>query len=186
MREKYMLTVSSQNRLWYVVYSKPRREGFAQTQLHRKGLEVFFPRLASPHCQTGQGQCVPLFPNYLFVRLQLPEEYNYALWSPGVKTIVSFNGAPAPIDEKIIDFLRQKSSPEGLIGVQPHFAIGQEVRINGGPLDGLLGIIQNPPNARGRVGVLMQLLNRQIKIDVPVHCLAAPWMIAPRHSQESS
>src|SRR5258705_3005431 len=186
MREEHMSTVIPQDRLWYVVYSKPRREGFAQTQLRRKGLEVFFPQLASPRCQLRQSQYVPLFPNYLFVRLQLPEEYNYALWSPGVKTIVSFNSAPAPIDEKIIDFLRQKSSPEGLIGGQPHFAIGQEVRINGGPLDGLLGIIQNPPNARGRVGILMQLLNRQIKIDVPVHCITAPWMMGPPRSQESS
>jgi transcriptional antiterminator RfaH len=185
MRERYMLTTIPQDRLWYVVYSKPRREEFAQIQLRRKGLEVFFPRLASPHCQSGQSQCIPLFPNYLFVRLQLPEEYNYALWSPGVKTIVSFNGIPAPIDEKIINFLQQKSSPEGVIPGQPHFAIGQEVCINGGPLDGLLGIIQNPPDARGRVGILMQLLNRQIKIDVPVHCVTARWT-AQQHSSESS
>src|SRR6266481_2903418 len=115
MREEHTSTAIPQDRLWYVVYSKPRREEFAQTQLHRKGLEVFFPRLAPLRCQSRQSQCVPLFPNYLFVRLQLPEEYNYALWSPGVKTIVSFNGAPAPIDEKIINFLQQQSSPEGII-----------------------------------------------------------------------
>jgi transcriptional antiterminator RfaH len=185
MRDEYMSTALPQDRLWYVVYSKPRREEFAQIQLRRKGLEAFFPRLATPHYQSRQSQCVPLFPNYLFVRLQLPEEYNYALWSPGVKTIVSFNGVPAPIDEKIINFRQQQSSPEGIIPGQPHLAIGQEVRIDGGPLDGLLGIIQNPLDARGRVRILMQFLNRQIKIDVPVHYVTTHWTVQHR-SQESS
>src|SRR5260221_9735751 len=115
MCEKPFSQEITRDRLWYVVYSKPRREEFAQTHLRRKGLEVFFPRLALPHARQGQGQLVPLFPNYLFVRLQIPEEYAYALWAPGVKTLVSFNGVPAPIDEEIISFLQKQSGPENII-----------------------------------------------------------------------
>lgn len=169
MNEEHSLTEDTQHRQWYVVYSKPRREEFAQSQLRRKGLEVFFPRLALPHPRPRQGQIIPLFPNYLFVRLQLPEEYNYALWSPGVKTIVNFNGTPAPIEENIVNFLRKEADLEGIIKGQHNLVVGQEIRIKGGPFDGLIGIIQDPPDARGRVGVLMELLKRQVKVEVPVH-----------------
>ncbi len=172
-------------RQWYVVYSKPKREEFAQTQLCRKGLEVFFPRLSIPYPRPRQSQIVPLFPNYLFVRLLLPEEYNYALWSPGVKTIVSFNGTPAPIAEEIIRFLKQESDEEGIILGRSSLFAGQEVRIKGGPFDGLIGIIQDPPDARGRVGVLMQLLNRQLKVEVPVH-LVENSLALPRRNPDKS
>ena len=42
------------------------------------------------------------------------------------------------------------------------------VEITSGPFAGLAGIIQEPPDARGRVTVLMDLLNRQVPVEVPV------------------
>jgi hypothetical protein len=39
-----------------------------------------------------------------------------------------------------------------------------------------MGIIQEPPNARGRVKVLLQLLNRETKVDVPVKFVRASWV----------
>lgn len=172
------------DRQWYVVYSKPRREEFAQSHLCRKGLKVFFPKLSLPNPRPRQGHIVPLFPNYLFVCLHLPEEYNYALWSPGVKTIVNFNGAPTPIDEEIINFLKDQADLEGVIKGRSNLTAGQEIRIKGGPLDGLIGIIQDPPNARGRVNVLMQLLNRQVKVEVPIRFVENSWAL-PSRSEDS-
>lgn len=174
MPEERLATEDGPSRQWYVVYSKPRREEFAQSNLQRKGLEVFFPRLALPHPRPKQNQIVPLFPNYLFVRLQLPEEYNYALWSPGVKTIVSFNDIPAPIDDEIVAFLKSQTDVVGVIKGHPQLTVGQQVQIHGGPFDGLIGIIHDPPNARGRVGVLMQLLNRQVKVAIPMRFVGSP------------
>jgi transcriptional antiterminator RfaH len=180
MHESHSIDNNSIDRQWYVVYSKPRREEFARSHLRRKGLEVFFPKLALPNSRPRQGQVVPLFPNYLFVYLQLPEEYNYALWSPGVKTIVNFNGSPTPIDEEVIDFLKKEADLDGVIKGRSSLVAGQEIRIKGGPLDGLIGIIQDPPNARGRVSVLMQLLNRQIKVEVPLHFVEDSWVVPSR------
>ena len=53
---------------------------------------------------------------------------------------------------------------------------GQEVRITGGPFDGLVGIIQEPPNAKGRIKILLQLLNRSTKVDVPIQFVQAEWV----------
>jgi transcriptional antiterminator RfaH len=166
-------------RRWYTVYSKPQKEEFAESQLRTKGLEVFLPKLLLPNNGKKRKRIVPLFPNYLFTRINVHSaEYGYTIWSPGVKRIISFNGIPAPMDDDIVDFLMKQTNTEGLIRARSNLKIGQEVLINGGPFDGLVGIIQEPPNARGRVKILLQLLNRPTKADVPVQFIRTNWVTA--------
>jgi transcription antitermination factor NusG len=49
--------------------------------------------------------------------------------------------------------------------------VGHRVRVTDGPLAGLVGIIENPPDARGRVSVLMDMLRRQTRVSLDVSCL---------------
>ena len=164
-------------RQWYAVYSKPQKESYALFHLRSKGLEVFFPRLLLPEASKKRRRIVPLFCNYLFVRLQIHSaEYFYAAWSPGVRRIVSFNGYPASIDDKIISFFMQQADQEGIIPAQTNLKAGQEVRITGGPFDGLAGIMQEPPDARGRVKILLELLNRQTRVEVPMQYINSGWV----------
>lgn len=157
-----------ENKAWYVVYSKPHKEESAQFHLRSKGLEVFFPRLLLPPSIRRRKQIVPLFPNYLFARIRIPEEYDCVTWTPGVKRLVSFNDVPLAIDEGVVTYLMRQANPAGVITARSNLKVGQEVRISGGPLDGLAGIIQEPPDARGRVRILMELLSRRIKVEVPL------------------
>ena len=46
-----------------------------------------------------------------------------------------------------------------------------------GPFEGLVGIIENPPDARGRVKILMQLLSRQVRVEVPVAAVDGGWAV---------
>jgi transcriptional antiterminator RfaH len=164
-------------RQWYTVYSKPQKEEFAESQLRLKGLEVFLPKLLLPNNGKARKRVVPLFPNYLFTRINVHSaEYGYTIWSPGVKRIVSFNGTPAPIDNDIVDYLMKQTNTEGLIPARSNLRVGQEVRIDGGPFDGLTGIIQEPPNAKGRVRVLLTLLNRPTKAEIPVELVNSGWV----------
>ena len=169
---------------WYVVYSKPHKEEVAEFHLLRKGVEVFFPRLLLPQSLPKRQQLVPLFPNYLFVRIQEPEEFGYARWSPGVSCLVSFNGTPAPLDDAIVTFLKQRATPEGILTARSTLRVGQQVQITRGPFSGLVGVIENPPDAKGRVRVLMQLLSRQVKVDVPVHFIETGWAVAGQEGQK--
>jgi transcriptional antiterminator RfaH len=170
-------TDMSAARQWYVLYSKPQKEEYARFHLSLKGLEVFFPQLLFPKSANKRKRLVPLFPNYLFVRLTLfSEEFSYAQWSPGVSRIISFNGVPASIDDAIMDFLMNRVNGDGVIEARPNLRSGQEVRITGGPFDGLIGIIQEPPNAKGRINILLSLLNRTTKVDVPIHFVEAQWV----------
>jgi transcriptional antiterminator RfaH len=155
-------------RNWYVVYSKPRKEEQVQLHLGLKGIESFFPRLQLPGSVRRNKGITPLFPNYLFVRIHLASESHYVIWSPGVKRIVSFSDAPIPVEDSVVQFLREKASAQGVIQAHSQLKPGQEVEIAGGPFDGFTGIIENPPNAQGRVKVLLKFLSRQISVKLGV------------------
>jgi transcriptional antiterminator RfaH len=169
-------SVEDIQRDWYVVYSKPHKEQQAQFHLRMKGLEVFFPRLDLVRVAEKRKRIIALFPNYLFVRIHLPTEFHYVIWSPGVKRIVSFGDRPIPLDEKVVDFLRQQTDPEGVIMARSQLRPGQEVEIRGGPFDGLIAIIQDPPDPKGRVKILLKLLSRQISVKLGVEFIKGEWV----------
>jgi transcriptional antiterminator RfaH len=168
--------VQNIQRDWYVVYCKPHKEEQAQFHLRMKRLDVFFPRLDLVRVAEKRKRIVPLFPNYLFVRIHLPTEFHYVSWSPGVKRIVSFGDRPLPLDERVVDFLRQQTDPEGVIQARSQLRPGQEVEIRGGPFDGLIAIIQDPPDDKGRVKILLKLLSRQISVKLGVEFIKGEWV----------
>ena len=155
-------------RNWYVVYSKPRKEEQVQLHLGLKGIETFFPRLQLPGSASRGRSITPLFPNYLFVRVNLATESHYVIWSPGVKRIVSFSDTPIPLEDSVVQFLRERASAQGIIRAHSQLKPGQQVEIAGGPFDGFTGIIENPPNAQGRVKILLKFLSRQISVKLGV------------------
>ena len=165
---------------WYIVYTKPHAEEYAQLHFRLKGLESFFPRLLLPNSVRKHRRIVPLFPNYLFVRIHFPEEVHYVLWSHGIKRFVSFNGVPAALDEEVVAIIMQQANSEGIITACSNLKVGEEIRINRGPFQGLVGIIQEPPNAKGRVQILLKLLSRQVRAEVPVECVEGGWVVDER------
>ncbi len=172
-------------RQWYVVYAKTNREEYAQYHLQRKSIQVFFPRLHLPVASARQRQIIPLFPSYLFVNLDISTEHAAVVWCPGVRCLVSFNGTPAPLDDAVVTFLKSQTTEDGIIGASSNLTVGQEVCITNGPLEGLKGIIQHPPDAKGRVRVLMKLLNRELTVTVPVVHVQSDWVPAPHMSAAS-
>jgi transcription antitermination factor NusG len=169
--------VTQRNKQWCVVYTKPQREEFAELNLRLRRIDTFFPKLFLPKSAKRKKQTVALFPNYLFVFIDvISVESASIIWCPGVRRMVAFNGTPAIVEESIIAFLMGQAGADGVISARCNVTIGQQVAINGGPFDGLVGIIQEPPNARGRVKILLELLNRPTKVDVPVQFISANWV----------
>ena len=161
----------------FAVYTKPQKEDYAELNLRMRRIDTFFPKLFLPKAAKRKKQVVALFPNYLFVRCEIvSEEYGSIVWCPGVKRLVSFNGTPAIVDNSIMEFLMVQIGADGLIAARCNVEVGKQISITGGPFDGLVGIIKEPPTAKGRVKVLLQLLNRETKVDVPVQFISASWV----------
>ena len=58
-------------RKWYLIFSKPRQETIAKTQLERQGYEVYLPLVEQRKKRLGRARTViePLFSRYLFIHL---------------------------------------------------------------------------------------------------------------------
>jgi transcriptional antiterminator RfaH len=149
---------------WYVIYSNPHKEQQAQFHLGLKGVQTFFPRLHVPATTDSKGKVVPLFRNYLFAWIDVSSEYHLVIWTPGVRRLVSFGGEPVPVQDDVVQFLKERADLQGVIPARSKLRRSQEVEIAGGPFDGLLGIIHAPPDDKGRVKVLLKLLNRQVSV----------------------
>lgn len=156
-----------QNPQWFVVSTKPRREQFAQDQLARRDVHTFLPRILEPTRLRVKPAIAPLFPGYLFVHIDIAEQYFDVVWTPGVRKFIGFGALPTPVDESAIGFLHERLGREGIVRFTPTFKQGDVVRIKHGPFEGLIGIIEHPCAARGRVRVLMELLRRQTRVDLP-------------------
>jgi transcription elongation factor/antiterminator RfaH len=156
---------------WYVVGAKARREQFAQEQLAHRGVVTFLPRILETPRGNGKAAIAPLFPGYLFVHIDIEEQYFNVAWTPGVRKFIGFGELPSPLDDAVVQFLQERTGREGILSARPVFHSGEMVRIIRGPLEGLVGIIESPGSGRGRVRVLMELLRRQTRVEVPLHII---------------
>jgi transcription antitermination factor NusG len=161
----------SASKRWYVVRSKPRREGYAQEQLVRRGVETFLPRILEPVPLRDEPALAPLFPGYLFAHVDLEMQHNNVIWSPGVRGFVAFGELPAAIDEAVVAFLQVRCGREGVVRVERRFSDGDRVRVLQGPLRGLVGVVEGYVRGDARVRVLMELLRRRTQVSVPARLL---------------
>ena len=154
---------------WYVARTKPRAEAFAAANLRSKAIEVFFPRLAPRFAHSTAHAAEPLFPGYLFARLSLVRQFHVASWTPGVAHLLSgADGAPAALDDTVVESLRGRTHDGDVLVPQPAFRAGDSVTIRTGPFAGLLAIIDRPCSGAGRIQILLEVLRRQTRVDLPV------------------
>lgn len=132
------------NPLWYAIQTRYRYEKTVTTHLQRKGVETFLPVLEEIHRWSDREKRVDtlLFSGYTFARL------NPASWSRvdllrtlGVIGLIGFAGQIIPIPAKQIDDLQLLLSRRVSCAMHAFLKVGQRVRIRGGCLDGLEGIL---------------------------------------------
>src|SRR2546422_7992814 len=144
------LHLHAQDRRWYVVRSKARKEDYAVQQLERRGVAVFMPRIL----EWGRDEVAPLFPGYLFVHIVLIEQYYRVVWAPGVRSFVAFGLTPTPVQDSAIRFIAASAGEGGVIRLLSPFKAGDRVQIKSGPLAGLMAVVQRPRSQQGRGGHL--------------------------------
>lgn len=150
---------------WYVARTQRHRERAAGGHLGGIGLETYLP-LVHHWPRPAVGSAIgPMFPGYLFVRAS-PEHLHRVDHTPGVRALVVFDSRPASVEESVIALLRSQEDTDGVIRCA-RAPIGGEIRITGGPLRGLVAILERRVTARERVLVLLELLQRQTRIEIP-------------------
>lgn len=140
---------------WYVIQTKPKKEGDVQCQLTRANYMTFLPKMK------GCSSVKPLFPSYLFVLVDFEEPQHHRLirFTRGVRQILGNHEGPQPISEIIVETLREKTLNGSLIEQSLFLKDGDEVRVKRGILKDLDGIIERNIPAQGRVKVLFKWMN---------------------------
>jgi len=103
---------------WRVVTARRYREAVARVRLAEQGLETYLPLLRRwPRPPVGS-DVGPLFPGYVFVRAERTH-FHRITRTPGVGDLIVFGGEPARLDDAVIDFLRGREEPDGIITAGP-------------------------------------------------------------------
>jgi transcriptional antiterminator RfaH len=151
---------------WYAIQTKGNKEKEVAKRLSDLKLETFLPWLRDRRRigKRFQWVLVPLFPGYLFCRLDLIVSGKVARYSPGVKDFLKFGNEITGIREEIILALRERC-PQGIAEIDPVlFNPGDPIKINEGPFAGLEAIFEKKMKGRERVAVLLEILGRQTRL----------------------
>jgi len=107
---------------------------------------------------------VPLFPGYLFCRFA-PEDRSPILTIPGVVLVVGLGKTPLPVNPVEIEAIRLAVNSGRNVKPWNHFCVGRKVRIAGGPLCGLEGVLQR---FKGSCHLVLgiELLQRRVAVEV--------------------
>ena len=129
---------------WYAVHTRARHERIVAHRLRERGLTTFLPTVTEVHRWSDRKKTVelPLFSCYLFVKIMPnPNERVRVLQVDSVLGFVGVRGIGTPIPDEQIDAVRTLVEEQLPCCSHPFLKIGQRVRIRGGALDGLEGIL---------------------------------------------
>jgi transcriptional antiterminator NusG len=153
---------------WYAVQTRSRHEKKAAAELQDKGIRAFLPLMTQVHRWSDRNKQVelPLFPGYVFVHtLCVPDARVAVLRTHGVASFVGNNGKGTPIPDKQIEDIQAILEHRVPVETHPFLRVNQRVRIRGGSLDGVEGVLVGV-NSDLSLVVSVDLIQRAVAIRV--------------------
>ena len=153
---------------WYAVHTKARHEKRVAAQFEEKSVCTFLPLLHQVHRWSDRRTVVeiPMFSCYAFVRMaQTVDERLKVLHTPGVLGFVGSERQGSSIPDQQIESLRKAVSEKVPCLPHPFISAGKRVRIRGGSLDGVEGILMRQGEDHSLV-ISVELLQRSVSIRV--------------------
>lgn len=156
---------------WYVVHTRPNGEHTALVNLLRQGFRAYMPQYLHRrrHARKSTQVRRPLFPRYLFVRLNVERERWRAIHSTiGVSHLVSAGERPAPVPDGVVEDICARENADGLIDLARERSLrpGDRLQILSGALMNKIGLFAAKDDAE-RVVLLLDLLGRQVRVTMP-------------------
>lgn len=153
---------------WYAIRTRSRHEKVVATELQRRDIEVFVPLATSVRQWSDRRQEIqlPLFPGYAFVRVAyLSGERVRVLQVTGVAGFVGPNPAGVSIPDEQIEAIRTLVVRKVAITEHPFLRVGQRIRVRGGALDGVEGILVAMNGMRNLV-ISVEPIQRALSINL--------------------
>src|ERR1700722_17178148 len=157
---------SSKELPWFALQVRSQREGQVAEHLSAKGYELFLPLYTCRKRWSDRVKKVemPLFPGYLFCRFDFYDPLPI-LKTPWMMQIVGFNQVPSPVDEEEISAVRTLVATGAHAQPWPFIGLGDRVRIESGPLRGIVGVLTQVKGDHKLV-VSITLLQRSVAVEI--------------------
>jgi transcriptional antiterminator NusG len=129
---------------WYAVQTRARHEQAVAHRLRERCVTTFLPTISEVHRWKDRKKVIdlPLFSCYLFVKLMPSnEDRQRVLRIDSVLGLVGAQGLGTPIPNEEIDAIRTLIDEQLPYSPHPFLKVGQRVRVRGGALDGIEGIL---------------------------------------------
>jgi transcription antitermination factor NusG len=153
---------------WYALHTRPRHEKLVVQRLTERGVQTFLPLVKETHRWSDRKKVVelPLFGCYVFAKFvpNRVERLN-VLRVGGVLSLVGSHCEGTPIPDTQI--LAVRALLEGSISWSPYpfLKIGQRVRVRGGVLEGMEGILLSR-NGNQTVVISVDAIQRSLAVRV--------------------
>lgn len=149
--------------LWYVVRVKANADRKVAQGLTGRGFEVFLPMQRRMGARNRRIE-TPLFPGYVFAQFDGRAALS-VLMCPGVLHILCRGNVPEPVDPIEMHALQSISRVASSVEPLSTFTSGQTVRIIGGPLADVEGLVLRDGGGQ-RLVVSISLLKRSVAAEV--------------------
>jgi transcriptional antiterminator NusG len=156
------------NSSWFAVQTRPRHEKKVSLGLKEKGIHSFLPLRQEERQWSDRRQWIelPLFSHYVFVQIPATAETRVSvLRTSGVLRFAGVPGCGTPVPDEQIESLQ--AIMDQRIPLAPHefVEVGHRVRIRGGALNGIEGILTAIKNDRSLV-VSVDLIQKSVAIRI--------------------
>ena len=160
---------------WYVLRSKPRKEGALQRFARQNGHEVFFPSIPIRPVNPRASRIAPYFPGYLFVHTDLHAVGETTFhWMPYSAGLVMVGGEPGMVPEPVVRGIaaRVREIWGGAALLPDRFQHGDRVLVREGAFEGYQALFDARLPGTERVRVLLKMLNdRYVPLEVSMELI---------------
>jgi len=155
---------------WYVVHTHACKESIAEKNLVRQKFITYLPKYKKVirHARKVSNVVKPLFPRYLFVKMDLIKQRWTSINSTlGVNILITMDERPVKISDKIINALKSYDNYEGITDITPCLSMekGDEVDIVEGIFSGRKAIFDGLTD-NNRIKVLFNLLGKEVTLSM--------------------
>jgi len=128
---------------WYVVYTRSHHEKRVHNDVRKLGIETYLPLIKSFRIWSDRKKFIdmPLFPNYLFVRIS-NREYHKITDHPSLIGFVKSGNELSVIRDDLFDAMVRIVDERMDFTLSSNYVLpGVSVQVISGPLSGLKGVI---------------------------------------------
>lgn len=153
---------------WFAVHTRSKCEKKVASQLDELQVKCFLPIVKEIRAWSDRRKVIdqPLFPGYVFVRIPGEDRVRVSvLRTSGVVGFVGVQGQGIPIPDPEIENIQTLLSSRVPFEPYPFLCVGQKVRIRGGYLDGVEGILA-AKNSDWSVVISIDLIQRSLAVQV--------------------